>query len=331
MRVLVSGGTGFIGSHLVEKLVKNSFDVVVPLRKTSSTRYLPLGTVEAKEAELLDPQDLKGLLKGVDVVFHLASIRGSGWSFKDEEVYDVNVGITRNLLEASVAEGVRQFLYVSSVSIYGHPHGGPIDEEYACFPVTRYGMTKFESERLVKEFKRKEKLHTTIIRPVITYGPRDTWGMIPKLITLIDSKRYLTLGSGKNRVHLIYIDDLTRGLMLAMKNGIAAGKTYILAGQEPIAINSLAGIISSALNKKVPIFHVPIWFALLVGYSMEISHRLFSIDKEPLVTRDKIDIMCRDRCFDVSRAKRDLGFCPTIGYEEGIQNTVDWLKTEKGI
>jgi dihydroflavonol-4-reductase len=301
--------------------------VVVPVRKGSDMKYLSSGSVEIKETDLLEPEDVNDLLKGVDVVYHLASIRGSGWSLDDKEVNKVNVGITRNLLKASVAEGIEHYVYISSVSIYGHPSGTLIGEEYPCSPVTRYGRTKYESERLVEEYYIKEKLPTSIIRPVITYGPRDTWGMIPKLNTLINSKRYLTVGNGNNRVHLIYIDDLIEGLMLVMKNKNAWGKIFNLAGEEPVTINKLVRIISSILNKKIHSLHIPVWFAWITGYLLETSFSFLSVDKEPFVTLDKIDIMCRDRTFNIRKAKRDLGFSPEINYERGLKKTVNWLKS----
>ena len=205
----------------MERLAKEGLNVVVPVRKESNREYLPHESVEIQDADLLDPQSVKSLLKGIDRVFHLASIRGSGWSFCDEKVYRVNVGMTQNLLEASLREGVRQFVYISSVSVYGHPCGGPIDEDYPCSPKTRYGMTKHRSETLVREFHEREKLPMTIVRPVITYGPRDSEGMVQKLCSLINSRRYLTVGNGENRIHLIYIDDLIEGLMLAINHRLA--------------------------------------------------------------------------------------------------------------
>src|SRR4030042_5622584 len=98
MKVMVLGGTGFIGRHLVERLANNGFDVVVPVRRESSRKCLPTGPLKVVEADLLQPGSLDGLMEGIDTVFHLAAIRGSGWSFGEEDVYRVNVGITRNLM-----------------------------------------------------------------------------------------------------------------------------------------------------------------------------------------------------------------------------------------
>lgn len=327
MKALVAGGTGFIGSHLAERLAGEGYRVVVPVRSGSGSKYPAGGGVEKRGANLADTGELGGLLEGVDTVFHLASIRGSGWGHDDETIRKVNVGLTRTLLDASVAASVRRFLYVSSVSVFGHPRGGPIGEDAACLPVTRYGKTKFESERLVRDYHEAGKISTTVLRPVITYGPRDTWGMIPKLVRLIDSGRYLTVGSGKNRVHLIYIDDLVDGIMLAAGNSAAEGNTYVLSGERPARIEDLVDIISSLLKKNVPRFRMPIGPALLAARLMEAAWKAAGSKREPFLTRDKIDIMCRDRSFSHEKAGKDLGFEPRVDYGKGLLDTIVWLRT----
>ncbi len=329
MKVMVLGGTGFIGCHLVERLTSNGFDVIVPVRKESKRKTPHIGSVQMVEADLLRPGSLDGWMEGVDTVFHLAAIRGSGWSVTDEEVYRVNVGITKNVMESAISQAVKHCIYVSSVSVYGHPSHVLVGEEYPRSPVTRYGQTKYESEKLLEEFHRRDKVLSTIIRPVITYGPKDTFGMVAKLISLVNSNMYLTVGHGENRVHLIYIDDLIDGLMLVLNNSAVMGRTYVLAGEDPITINTLVGIISTVLGTRVIDLHIPTWFAKLAARSIGLSYRLFAINKEPIVTLDKIDIMCRDRAFDIKRAKEDLRFVPKVGYEEGIERTVAWMKAAK--
>lgn len=325
VKVLVAGGTGFIGSHLAQRLAGEGHRVVVPVRKESRATRLGRGPWEAREADLLDPGTVALLMKGVDQVYHCASIRGSGWSLGDAEVARVNVGITRALLAAAAKEGVSRFVYISSVSVHGHPRGGPVEETSPCLPVTRYGRTKYESEMLVRDFHEKGRVPATVVRPVITYGPRDTWGMVPKLCALIRAKRYLTVGRGENRVHLIYVDDLVDGIVRAAGTPGTLGRTYILSGENPVTINRLVGIVSAALGVKVPSFHVPEAPARLAGLLMEAAWGALGAAREPFLTRDKIDIMCRDRFFSHERARKDFGFAPKTGYEEGLGLTVAWL------
>ena len=328
MNILVTGGTGFIGSHLADRLIKNGHNVTVPVRSKSSLEFIDTDNVKLKSSNLLDYPDVCSLMKGIDTVFHLASIRGSGWGYTDEQIWDTNMKVTENLLMASVGE-LKHFIYMSSVSVYGHFKGGPADENYPFSPFTRYGKTKYESERLVEKYQKEKGLNTTIIRPVITYGARDTWGMVTKLAILINSNRYITVGSGKNRVHLIYIDDLVNGLTLTMNNERVFGEALILAGEKPVTINSLVDIVKTALKKRVPRIHVPLWFAIPTAYLMEACYRILLTGKEPFITRDKIDIMSRDRSFSMNKANSCLGFKPNIDYTEGISRTVEWLKSYK--
>ncbi|MBI5575765.1 MAG: NAD(P)-dependent oxidoreductase [Deltaproteobacteria bacterium] len=325
MRALVTGGTGFIGSHLVDRLVKDGHSVVVPVRKSSDRKYLSSEGADIREADLLDGAATGALMKNVDIVFHLAAIRGSGWTHDDTQIRRVNVELTRNLLDRSARGNVSRFIYISSVSVFGHPYGGPVAEDSPCFPATRYGKTKYDSEALVTEFHRNRNVPGIVIRPVITYGPRDTWGMIPKLVRLIDSGRYLTVGSGENRVHLLYIDDLIEGIMRSVDSPAAPGSTYVFSGMEPVTVNRLVDLISSALGKRVPPFHVPLKAVRIAGHLLETAHRVLGLDREPFLTPDKIDIMCRDRFFSHERARDELGFDPRTDCGTGIGITVKWL------
>ncbi len=325
MRVLVIGGTGFIGSHLVERLSTNGIPVTVPVRKGCRAVSPPDSCVEFVPVDRDEIGWAGALLPGVDVVVHLAAVRGSGWSFGDRHVNDVNVRLTGKLVEGAASHAVSHFIYVSSVSVYGHPCGGPISEDYPCSPATRYGFSKYEAEKLVVAASGKRGMAATIVRPVITYGPGDTWGMVPKMARLIYGGRFAIVGKGENRVHLIYIDDLIDGLMLLIPRRPAGTRTYILASDQPVSVRRLAAIISQALSRPEVRLHVPMRLAWFAGGTLEAAYRWCRIRREPLVTRDKVDIVTRDRCFDTARARGELGFAPRIGYQEGLRRTVDWL------
>ncbi len=329
MRVVVTGGTGFIGSHLVERLSNHGARVIVPVRKgltlpsDSPAEFIPMDHDEIGRRD--------DLLKGVDAVVHLAAIRGSGWSFDDRQIHDTNVCLTADLVKAAASRDVSHFVYVSSVSVYGHPSGGPINEDYPRSPVTRYGASKYRAEQLVTETSEKQRLPATIVRPVITYGPRDTWGMVTKLARLIHSGRFALVGTGENRIHLIYIDDLIDGLMLAISHPPAGTKTYILAADQPVSMKRLIAILGEALSRPVGRVRVPAPFAWFTGLVLESLYRWCRIRQEPLVTRDKVDLMTRDRFFDIARARAELGFAPRTGCQEGLRRTMDWLMVSGNI
>jgi len=335
MDIVVSGATGFIGYNLIRHLSQRGFKVSGLVRNPGKASLLTQWGVTPIFADLQDVDKLRKLLRGADMVFHLAALRGEGpWTW--EEVYRVNVKGTENLLKACLHQ-VGRFIYGSSVSVLGHFQHGPAREDYPYAPVNNYGRSKVAAEELVLRYHREQGLPVTLLRPVITYGPYDESGMMTKLIRLIHQGKYLTVGSGNNRVHLVYIDDLIQGLERAMTRSEAVGEAFIIAGEKPITVNELVSQVALILGKKVPSLHVPRRVARTVGFCLEkifavgASARIPFFKKEPFCTRSKVDIMTVDRSYSIEKAKKLLGYQPQVGYEEGIPRTIEWLKTVQGI
>ncbi|HWP47974.1 MAG TPA: NAD-dependent epimerase/dehydratase family protein [Candidatus Limnocylindrales bacterium] len=331
MDIVVSGATGFIGYNLVQHLSQQGFKISGLIRNFHKVDLLTQWGVEPVLVDLQDTDKLKEAVRGAKVVFHLAALRGEGfWSW--EEFYRVNVKGTENLLKACLNQ-VNHFIYCSSVSVFGHFWPGPATENYPYAPVNNYGRSKVEAEKLVFRYYQEKDLPVTIVRPVITYGPQDVSGMLTKLIRLIYSGKYLTVGNGNNRVHLVYIDDLIQGFERIMTQPRAVGEAFIIAGEKPITVNELVAKVAFILNKKVPPFHVPRSLARGIGFCLEkifaagASTRLSFFKKEPLCTRSKVDIMTVDCSYSIEKARQLLGYQPRVPYDEGIRWTVEWLRT----
>lgn len=210
MRYFVTGASGFIGRNLVWYLAKNNEFVKIILRKKEDERFFSM----YKNISIIfgGLEDLKEKdLKDIDIVYHLAARRG-GVKVSLEDYRYTNVYLTKILLDLSVKNNVKKFVFCSSVSVMGHIKIKPADETYGYNPATKYGISKMEAEKLVITYG-KNMINTTIIRPVITYGPEDEWGMLTKLIRLIYNHKYATVGNGNNTVHLCYIDDMIQGLI----------------------------------------------------------------------------------------------------------------------
>ena len=326
MKILITGATGFIGYNLVRFFKKQGHDVSALVRKPSKIdQLLDLG-IKIFQVDFESLPNLKKSIIKADALIHLASLRGE-WGWTKEEYQKTNIDLVNNLLEASLGK-VDHFIYCSSVSVLGHFAKKPANETYPYAPVNNYGQSKCEAEKNVLKFCTKEGLPATIIRPVITYGPYDYSGMLTKLITLINSAKYLTVGNGKNRVHLLYIDDLLQGFNLVLQKLSSAGEIVVFAGNNPITINDLVEIISTTLNKKIPRIKVPRQAAKAIGFFMETLYKggSFIFFGEPLITRSKVDIMTIDRCYDISKAKSLLGFEPLVNYEQGVRSTINWLE-----
>ena len=182
-----------------------------------------------------------------DALFHLAAIRHR-WGVSDEDYFSANVGLTQRLLEASVGR-IDQFIYGSSIAVFGWPGRGPIDETFAFAPLNAYGKSKVHCEQLLQKWNPASGPKITIIRPSITYGRRDPTGMLTKLATMMERGIYATVGSGNNRVQLVHVADLVQGFIRALGNSRAFGRDYIVTAQSPITINRLVELVASELGK----------------------------------------------------------------------------------
>ncbi len=339
MRVLVTGASGFIGSRLAAALVDHGHTVHAIVRAGSETR-LPAGAVPiigdfvptGGVAEADRASWARELVRGVDIVYHLAAARDR-WGLPYRAYHQVNVEGTRVLLEASACEGVARFVYCSSAGVAEYDGCLDADESLPYHwdnSKYNYHHTKMLAEKLTLNYAEEARLATTVVRPCITYGSGDTWGMVPQMVALLARGRYVMAGNGHNHVHLVHVDDLVKGLMLAAKGDRAVGRVYIVAGSEPIRMNSLIARICSLLQVSPVRWHLPVAMLLGAGalleavYSVRNSVSTRWSGAVPLLTRSKVYTVALDRGFSTARARSELGYQPTVSYEEGLQRAVEW-------
>src|SRR5688572_9930924 len=239
MLALVTGGTGFVGSHLVDELLALGWTVRCTVRSTSRLRWLEGKAVEPVLGDLHDPALLLAAAKGVGVVFHVAGV------IKGETLADYrrgNVEATRNLLDATMS--VKRFIYVSSITACGpSPDGVPLTEDRPCAPISLYGKSKAEAEEVVRT-RRKDGV--TIVRPPIVYGPRDE-GMLDLYRTLAKGMRP-EIG-GPKFTSLVHVRDLARG-MIAAAGDAGIGKTFFLSNADAVSFKDLATLILKGMEKR---------------------------------------------------------------------------------
>jgi nucleoside-diphosphate-sugar epimerase len=317
MLALVTGATGFVGSHLVDELLAQGWTVRCTVRSTSKLRWLEGKAVEPVNADLLDPALLPAAAKGADIVFHVAGV------IKGETLADYrkgNVEATRNLLDATAK--VKRFVYVSSITACGpSPDGKPLTEESTCAPISLYGRSKAEAEEVVRT-RRTEGV--TVVRPPVVYGPRDE-GMLDLYKTLSRGMRP-EIG-GPKYTSLIHVRDLVRGMILAGgEKGI--GRTFFISNREPVSFKELAGLILKGMEKRalpVPIPDRVVRFLgeLADGYSKWTgSGGLFSHDKAVEMTQ-------KYWTCSPALAKRILGWEAAIDPAAGFKETLSWYRAEK--
>ncbi len=253
-RVLVTGGAGFIGSHLVDRLIKEGFGVTVldnlSTGKMENLRgHLESGSVRLVKADILDREAVKQALKDAEAVFHLAAITSVPYSIKHPDVTrKVNVEGTRILLDACLGGNAERFIYVSSCAVYGEPEYLPIDERHPARPVSPYAESKLEAERLCREFQKAYGLKTTIVRPFNVYGPRMKGGryggVIARFIERLRlNKPPIIYGDGTQTRDFVHVWDIINALMLTLNNQKAIGEIFNVASGVATSIGQLAKLV----------------------------------------------------------------------------------------
>jgi nucleoside-diphosphate-sugar epimerase len=319
MKVLITGSNGFIGSFLVEKLVREGYQVRCLIRRTSNIRWLQGKNVELHYGDLRVPSTLAAAVRDIDIVFHLAGVT-SGRT--EEDFIAGNFTATTNLLDVCKSSAhVFKFIFVSSQAAGGPSLSGEaLTEEEANHPISMYGRSKRMAEQAVLEFA--HNLHATIIRPPSVYGPRDR-----DFFKLFKSCRYGFLpmvGDGTQKISLIYISDLIAGLNVAMKNE-ANGEIFFMSSDEVITFADLARAISQAMGVQSRLLHIPLPLVELIVGAAALGSRLTK--KPPFITRDKFSEMKQPAWLCSSeKAKRLLDFHTTTRLAEGMLKTANWYK-----
>jgi nucleoside-diphosphate-sugar epimerase len=324
MKILVTGGTGFTGKALVRRLIDLGHDVVaLDYKEGLRTQELRDWGAEVVLGSVTDKEVVRRAMRGVELVHHVAAAFRE-MNVPDTYYYDVNVNGTRNVLEAAVAEGVRKVVCCSTCGVHGnidHPPGG---EDAPIQPADYYQRTKYEAEPVVRQFFERG-LKTVILRPAAIYGPGD-----PERFFLIFKRvakgTFPMFGSGKTYYHPLYIDNLIDAFVLAMEEGKGEGEAYLIADEQYLEIEDLVRRVGKALNVDVKVPHFPVWPVVAAGHVVEKACRPFGVTP-PLFPR-RVDWYRQNRAFKIDKAKRDLGYAPKVGIDEGLRQTAEWYKKE---
>ena len=310
MKVVVTGATGFIGGHVAREFARRGVGVVALHRRPTAPPAVP-GVAWTS----FDEWEHGG--ESADALVHAAAVRHRH-GVPPEEYGRQNVALTERLLTGARGR-VGRFVDVSSIAVFGWPKELPIDESRPFAPVGPYGRSKVRTEQMVRD----SGLPFAIVRPSITYGPRDTNGMIDKLFRLLSAGRYRVVGSGASRVQLVYAEDLAFAIAeTALRPGLD-GAEFICTYREPISILRLSTLAGEAAGRPVPSLRVPLPVALAAGVTFEALERLgvrFP-GGEPPVTREKLQTVTVDRAYRIDRMRSLLGWEPPTSYEEGLRRT----------
>lgn len=310
LKVLVSGGAGFIGSHLADKLLErrnivvcyDNFSPYYSGKETYVRNNLNNPSYHLVKADVMDFEALSQAMKDVDVVFHLAAQPGVRYSVEHPlEVSQINVGGTINILEAARQRRVRKIVYASSSSVYGNPECMPISEEHPLHPISPYGASKLAGEKYCKVYQRLYGMDTVILRYFTVYGPRQRPDMaIFRFVKQIsEGKRPVVYGDGKQTRDFTYVDDVVAGTIAAAQTEGYAGEAFNLGGGHRISVNDLLQRLIKLCGKEDVV--------------------------KPIYERAKSGDV-KDTHADISKAKKILDYKPEKDLEDGLRSFIEWYR-----
>jgi len=321
---LVTGGTGFTGSHLVKRLLGKGCRVEV----VDNAKGLFWDELEALGASLhlgsiTDRPLMDQMVKGQEVVFHIAAAF-RGVSLPHKVYWEVNVEGTRNLAEASLRQGVKRFIYCSTEGVHGHIKNPPADETAPIAPKDYYQYTKWEGEKVIQEYIEKG-LPSVILRPTAIYGPGDPERFL-LIYRRVKTGIFPMFGSGKIFYHPLYIDNLSDAFELSMERDEALGQTYLIADESYISIEALIRETAKVMGIQVKVPHFPFWPLWGAAFLCELVCKPLGIT--PPIFRRRADWYRQNRGFSIEKAKRELGYLPKVGLTEGLTRTYRWYVRE---
>lgn len=321
---VVTGGNGFVGSHLVDLLIEKGHHVKCIVRKSSNLQWLKDKNVEIINCGLNDKENLKVILKDSDYLFHVAGVVKAK---KPEGYYEGNVEPTKILLDVvlEVNPQIKKVLIVSSLTACGPAKlNKPCTEETAPHPLTNYGRSKLAQEELAKTYMKK--LPVTIVRPPAVYGERDT--EIYLYFKTYKAGLMTLIGFNDKQVSLIHVLDLVNGIYLAAINENSAGEIYFVSSEKYYTWPELSGYTALAVGSKAFKLRIPHFLVLIIGAIAQFF-AMFSSKPATFNFEKAKDFIQEAQTCDTSKAVNELGYRQKISIEEGMKRTVNWYREMK--
>lgn len=313
--ILVTGASGFIGSHLVGALVADGQAVRGMVRSDAGAERVQAAAPAAEivRGDMADDDSLRRAAEGCDVVFHLAgSYRGSA-----EEMQSTHLAGTAKLLGALPAPC--RLVFVSSTSVYGWDRPWPADHATPAQPASAYGRAKLAAEQLVLA---RPEGNVVVARPTITYGPGDTGGMLAHSLRLMSRGMRRFPGTGDNRIHLLHVDDLVRGLVLLATAGEGI---FVFGGPEATPVRTILTLLGQGAGVEPPSFGLPTSVLRPAAGVLGSVWSMAGLPGEAPLSVHGLDVATRDRAYSWARAEAELGWRPQVSTEDGLVATGAWL------
>jgi ornithine--oxo-acid transaminase len=326
---LVTGATGFIGGHIAQRLLADGHQVRCLVRSTSDTTLLESMPVEIAVGDLTDARSLQRAAEGCRYVVHCGA-QVSDWA-TTEQMTQTNVVGTRDLLAAAGAASVQRFVHISSTDVYGYP-AREVDESHIASGFANwYSQTKRDAEREVRRAQEQGTLETVVLRPATVYGPRSI-EMVGEMARAIRGRFMLLVDGGRAVAGLVYVENLVDAALLALRHDAAPGQAFNVSDGLDVTWRQFTDGLAAGLGAPPVRLTLPYGAARGLGRTLEGGYRMLRratpFDVPPLLSRAAVDLLGRDQAFSNRKAREVLGWAPRVGYEDGLAQTVRWLRAD---
>jgi nucleoside-diphosphate-sugar epimerase len=331
MKVLVTGAAGFIGSHLLDRLLERGDEVRAFVRPGENIGHLQtLANVEVRQGDLADAASLKCAVQGVQRVYHIAAKTGP-WG--PEKVFTAtNVQGLTDLIFAAMDAGVQRIVHTSSITVYGHHLRGIVTEDCGYHIENNpYSRSKIAGEMVVFKLVRTHGAPVVMVRPAWVYGPRDN-ASFGRLVSRIEKHTCFIIGNGANIVPVVYVRDVAQGIIKAGDAGNqVVGQAYTIADDRYVTqieyLNTIAGTLQVApVSRRIPFS--PIHFAGRTAETLWKAVDRRKVAPPPLTTYG-VTLLGRNQQFSVEKARRDLGYVPEYDVKRGVAEGIAWYRATR--
>ncbi len=329
--ILVTGATGLVGSHVVERVQAMDVPVRVLVRASGDTTLLDQWGVEKIEGDMTNEDSIKQAVDGVTVIIHCAAKVGDWGPVKAYRTVNVD-GLEKLLIAAESTGKLKRFIQISSLGVYEAKdhHGTDETEPPNISGIDGYTLTKLESENLVLKHVKENKLPATVLRPGFIYGPRDRT-ILPRIMEKIKSKQFAFLGSGEQLMNNTYVENLVDAIFAALENDQVVGEVFNITDDRLVTKKEFIYTISDFAGYEKPVKKVPLGVARVLAKVLEGTWRLLGKKEAPILSGARIKFLGLNLDFSINKAKRKLGYEPRFDFADGMKQTMDWFRDEDKI
>jgi len=324
MTALVTGASGFLGGRLVQVLAADGVPVRILARRGAELRHLAGLRIKVVEGSLADEDALAAAVRGATYIYHCAGC-STDWA-PEAAYFAANVAGVRNLLAAARRlRGLRRLLHVSTTDVYGYPRT-PCDESHPAVDAgLPYNRTKRLGEECVWDARRESGLPITVLRPATIFGPRGQ-AFTVEIARLIRQGAMAVIDGGRAPGGFCYVDNVVRAMMQAAAAEQSEGKAYNIADGSGKTWREYVDAVADGLAARRPALNIPSALALPLARAFEASHAALHLPGRPLLTRHAVYLLSRNQEYPTERARQDFGFAPEVGFAEGLERALEWLR-----